>query len=76
MTIWLDAQLSPAIADFVASRFGVACHALRELGLRDARDEEIFAVAREASAVIMSKDEDFSVLLERYGPPPKIIWIT
>ena len=24
----------------------------------------------------MTKDEDFLVLLERHGPPPKVLWIT
>ena len=24
----------------------------------------------------MTKDGDFSLLLDRYGPPPQIIWLT
>ena len=28
------------------------------------------------NAVVLSKDQDFVRLLERHGPPPKVIWIT
>jgi predicted nuclease of predicted toxin-antitoxin system len=45
MTIWIDAQLSPAIADFLESELGLNAIALRNLGLRDAKDEQIFIEA-------------------------------
>ncbi len=48
---------------------------MRELGLRDAKDREIFLAAREAGAVVITKDSDFAMLLERFGPPPQIIWL-
>ncbi|WP_273038628.1 hypothetical protein [Iningainema tapete] len=34
MTIWVDAHLSPAIAAWIASIFGITVLALRDLGLR------------------------------------------
>lgn len=76
MILWIDAQLSPAIAHWIKARHGIDARAVRDLGLRDAKDEEIFAAAREAGATIMSKDEDFAVLVERLGPPPHVLWIT
>jgi len=76
MTIWVDAQLSPALAGFLERELHVPAAAVRDLGLREAKDEQIFVAARDANAVIMTKDEDFAILMERYGPPPKIIWIT
>ncbi len=76
MTLWVDAQLSPAIATFIEKEFGVPCFAVRELGLRESKDEHIFEEARKANAVIMTKDEDFSILVGRYGNPPQILWIT
>ncbi len=76
MMIWVDAQLSPEIAEFIESTFGIESRALKSLGLRDSKDNEIFAAARQANAIVMTKDEDFSILLERFGPPPKIIWVT
>jgi predicted nuclease of predicted toxin-antitoxin system len=49
--------------------------AVRELGLRDAEDAGIFAAARHANAVVMSKDSDFVDLVNRLGPPPQVLWI-
>jgi predicted nuclease of predicted toxin-antitoxin system len=76
MTIWVDAQLSPALATWIREHAKVEAVALKELGLRDARDPEIFKQAREARAVVMTKDKDFVDLLYRHGPPPQVIWIT
>jgi len=42
MIIWLDAQLSPALAPWIQSTFNVETHALRDLGLRGATDAAIF----------------------------------
>lgn len=44
--------------------------------MRDAKDPAIFQAARDADAVVMTKDKDFVELLQRLGPPPKIIWVT
>lgn len=49
---------------------------VRELGLREAKDREIFLAARKAGAVVMTKDGDFVLLLEQLGPPPQILWLT
>ncbi len=76
MTIWTDAQLSPAIAFWIENNFDVEAFALRDLGLRDAEDLEIFEAAKKADAVVMTKDSDFVALLERLDAPPKIIWLT
>jgi predicted nuclease of predicted toxin-antitoxin system len=40
--IWIDAQLSPAIASWINANFKVEAVALRDLGLRDSEDEDIF----------------------------------
>ncbi len=76
MKIWIDAQLSPSIAEWITSTFDVEAHAVRTLGLRDAEDYEIFRAAREENAVVLTKDRDFVDLLDRFGPPPKVIWLT
>ena len=47
MTIWLDAQLSPSLAEWIQATFGIECRAARELGLRDAKDASVFQAARE-----------------------------
>lgn len=56
-------------------KFNLDVHAMRDLGLRDARDQDIFRAAREARAVVVTKDIDFVLLLERLGPPPQVIWV-
>jgi predicted nuclease of predicted toxin-antitoxin system len=77
--IWLDAQLSPRVAAWIEGAIGgleavVAVQADPER--RCWLDSEIFEGAREAQAVVMTKDRDFVDLLERLGPPPQVIWLT
>jgi predicted nuclease of predicted toxin-antitoxin system len=74
--VWIDAQLSPALAPWMAERFGVEVYSLKFLGYRDAADEEIFRAAREAGAAVMTKDGDFLRLLEQHGSPPQVLWVT
>jgi len=74
--IWIDAQLSPALAAWMSSNFDVEAIPVRDLGMRDSEDPEIFRAACDAQAVVMTKDRDFLDLLERFGTPPQILWIT
>ncbi len=76
MTIWLDAQLPPQLADWIETELKIKALAIRDLGLRDATDRAIFDAAREANAILASKDSDFVDLVLRNGPPPKLIWLT
>ena len=75
MTLWVDAQLSPALAPWISKEFGVDAFSVRYLNLVHAKDSAIFAAAREANVVVMTKDSDFVLLQERFGPPPSILWI-
>ena len=76
MTLWLDAQLSPTLAHWITESLGIPAVSVRDLGLRDAIDRDIFAAARDATATVLTKDSDFVYLLERLGPPPQVIWLT
>ncbi len=76
MTIWIDAQLSPDLAPWITERFRIEARAVRELGLRHAKDRVIHEAAREAGVIVMTKDADFVYLLERLGLPPQVLWIT
>jgi predicted nuclease of predicted toxin-antitoxin system len=76
VTIWLDAHVSPALGPWIEEKFGVPVRPVRELGLLRAKDTEIFFGARSADAIVMTKDSDFLILLDRYGPPPNVIWLT
>ncbi|MBW4630500.1 MAG: DUF5615 family PIN-like protein [Iphinoe sp. HA4291-MV1] len=76
MTIWVDAHLSPAIATWITTTLSVTALALRDIGLRDAEDFEIFEVAKAQGVIFMTKDSDFVDLVDRLGAPPQIIWLT
>ena len=73
MIIWLDAQLPPQLAVWIRSKFLIDATAIRDLGLRDAKDSAIFEAARKANAVLLSKDSDFLEMVLRNGPPPKLM---
>jgi predicted nuclease of predicted toxin-antitoxin system len=76
LIIWIDAQLSPDLALWMTERFGIQTSHIQDLGLRNAKDSTIYQAARQAKAVVMTKDSDFAELLEHRGPPPQVIWIT
>ena len=76
MTIWVDAQLPPALAGWLTEQFGVEAANLDSVGLRQAQDIEIFQHARRPGHVIMTKDDDFVDIVTRLGPPPQILWVT
>lgn len=75
-TVWLDAQISPAIATWIERTFKITAFALRDLGLRDAEDLEIFEAAKVREIIFITKDSDFVDLVYRLDAPPKIIWLT
>jgi predicted nuclease of predicted toxin-antitoxin system len=76
LVVWTDAHLAPSLVPWLRATFAVEAAPLRELGLRDAEDAVIFAAARAAGAVLMTKDSDFVELVARHGPPPQIVWLT
>jgi predicted nuclease of predicted toxin-antitoxin system len=76
MTLWLDAQLPPQLANWIQQTLAINAIALRDIGLRDATDIAIHDAAKKANAVLISKDSDFVELVMRHGPPPKLIWLT
>ena len=69
MKIWLDAHLSPRTAFWITSAFSFDAKPLREIGLRDSEDFEIFQAGKEAGAILLTKDSDFVHLLEKHGSP-------
>jgi len=74
--IWVDAQFSPALARWLAEELRIEATALKDLGLRDGEDAEIFFAARSAGAMVLTKDRDFVDLVRMHGAPPQVIWIT
>jgi predicted nuclease of predicted toxin-antitoxin system len=76
MTIWVNAQISPAIASWIAKTFSIEAVAVRDLGLRDATDTEIFIAARDAGVIVLTKDSDFVDRVNAQGAPPQVLWLT
>ena len=76
MTLWLDAHVSPKLVPWLCDQLKLEAVHVRDLKLREAEDPDIFDAARKANAVVVTKDEDFVLLVERLGPPPQVIWLT
>jgi len=74
--LWIDHQLSPYLTGWLRERFELDVEHVRDLGLHEAEDADIFSAARDADVVMMTKDRDFVDLLDRRGVPPRILWIT
>jgi predicted nuclease of predicted toxin-antitoxin system len=76
VTIWIDGQLDPKLAIWLGTQFKVIAKPIREIGLRNAEDDELFQAARRFNdIVILTKDYDFVELVQRLGAPPQIIWL-
>ena len=75
MIIWIDAQLSPELASWLADRFAIEARHVRDFDLVGATDPLIFEAARRAGAVVVTKDRDFVDLVKLRGTPPQILWV-
>lgn len=73
MKFLVDAQLPPALADWLRTK-GQEATAARDIGLRDADDSVIWAYAAKMEFVIVTKDEDFANLAAT-GDGPLVLWI-
>ncbi len=73
--VWIDAQLPPALARWLNAERSVHAVHVYELGMHQDTDWAIFSAARKASALVVTKDDDFVKLLGQHGPPPKVLWV-
>jgi predicted nuclease of predicted toxin-antitoxin system len=74
--IWLDTQLSPIIAKWMAEHTGHILKSSYSLQLNNLSDIVIYNMAKAAGNIILvSKDADFDELINRLGSPPKLIVI-
>lgn len=74
MKFVVDAQLPPALARALREA-GYDAEAVRELGLREAEDSEIWTYALANQAAVVTKDEDFAERLMSNQTAPVIIWL-
>jgi len=73
--LWVDAHISPKLCPWIRRQYAVDAVHVRDLGLREAEDPEIFDKARNAQVVVFTKDEDFVDLVRRLGTPPQVLWL-
>jgi predicted nuclease of predicted toxin-antitoxin system len=74
MKLLFDQNLSPRLPRLLSNLYPQSVH-VREAGLRDASDKEIWDYAKQNGLVIVSKDSDFQLRSLLYGHPPKFIWL-
>ena len=74
MKLLFDQNVSPRLPRLLADLYPDSAH-VREIGLRDASDAEIWEYAKKNDFVIVSKDSDFQQRSLLYGHPPKFVWL-
>ena len=74
MKFIVDAQLPPALARLLRES-GCDASAVREIGLREANDAEIWRYAVQQQAAIITKDEDFAERCLYSRDQPVILWL-
>ena len=70
----VDAQLPPALAEALRGARLEAIH-VADIGLVTATDQQIWQEAVIRSAVLVTKDRDFSLLRVARNSGPTILWI-
>ena len=73
--IWLDNQLPSHLAKWITEAYGWTVRSAYILQIKTAGDWEIYTMAKASDKliVIISKDGDFSKIIEQNGTPPKLI---
>jgi predicted nuclease of predicted toxin-antitoxin system len=75
MRFVVDAQLPPDLARFLRER-GHEAWPVRDVGLRDAEDGDIWDYASRDQVVVVTKDEDFARrALSSRKAPPIVVWL-
>ncbi len=74
MKLLLDENLSPRLVNRLKILLPGLTH-VRDFGLKQADDREIWAWAQRNDFAIVTTDADFVALAQRFGSPPKLIHI-
>ena len=74
MKFIIDQQLPPTLLRWLVAR-GHAAEHVRNVGLRDADDRDIWLWAEREGAAIITKDEDFAILRGKTHDGPIIVWL-
>ena len=74
MKLLFDQNVSPRLVRRLADIYADNVH-VREVGLREADDADIWDCAKLNGFTIVSKDSDFQQRSLLYGHPPKFNWL-
>ncbi len=74
MKLIVDAQLPPSLAAALRQA-GCDAVAVREIGLREAKDGAIWQYALQNNAAILTKDEDFAERCMASSHAPVVVWL-
>ena len=74
MKFVVDNQLPLALSIHLRSR-GHECAHVLELGLDEASDATLWDRAARDGAAVVSKDEDFVFLANRFGDAGRLVWV-
>ena len=74
MKLLFDQNLSHRLVRALADAFP-DCQHVRNVGLGEASDTQVWAYAQNNGYALVSKDSDFYQRSLVFGAPPKVIWI-
>jgi predicted nuclease of predicted toxin-antitoxin system len=74
MKLLFDQNLSHKLVRALADLFPDCAH-VRQFGLKESPDPDVWSFAKANRYVIVSKDDDFHQRSFLYGHPPKVIWV-
>jgi len=74
MKLLLDENISPQVAKSLSNLYPNSLH-VRECGLKESPDQDVWEYAKANQFAIVSKDSDFEQRSILLGNPPKVIWI-
>lgn len=74
MRFLIDAQLPPALAQLLRDHEHEAEH-VTDIGPADMPDRDLWRYSLDNQAVIVTKDEDFSLMFAARGEAPTVVWI-
>jgi predicted nuclease of predicted toxin-antitoxin system len=74
LKLLFDQNLAPQLVVALSDLFPDSVH-VREIGMAEAQDRELWIHAQESGFAIVSKDNDFQQMSFVFGAPPKVIWV-
>jgi predicted nuclease of predicted toxin-antitoxin system len=74
LSLLLDENLSPRLVERLSALFPGITH-VRQVGLRQATDPEIWRYAQQNRFDIVTADGDFLAILKMFGSPPRVIFL-